>query len=109
MPSLFSGYSLIADIMHNHCAIFAPDGMCQQSDQIAGTIRLLVRSVRSKNSTMVVHFIINQIAAAVSDRTISLRAFASPILGAPVVSRLRSALHTDPSGRRPLRTDTISL
>ena len=45
----------------------------------------------------------------VSDRTISLRAFASPILGAPVVSRLRSALHTDPSGRRPLRTDTISL
>ena len=39
----------------------------------------------------------------------SLLAFASPILGAPVVSLLRSALHTEPSGRRPLRTDTVSL
>ena len=76
-----------------------------RTERTSNLIRLLVRSVRSKNSTMVVHFIINQIAAAVSDRTISLRAFASPILGAPVVSRLRSALHTDPSGRRPLRTD----
>ena len=51
-------------------------------DQIAGTFR------PEQNSTRVVRFIINQIAAAVSDRTISLRAFASPILGAPVVSRL---------------------
>ena len=41
--------------MHSHCAFFAPDGTYQ--------IRLLVRSVRSKNSTMAVHFIINQIAA----------------------------------------------
>ena len=74
-------------------------------ERTSNLIRLLVRSVWSKNSTTVVHFIINQFAARVN----SLRAFASPILGAPVVSLLRSAIHTDPSGRRPLRTDTISL
>jgi hypothetical protein len=51
---------------------FAPDGTYQQSDlydemhnQCSGRkIRLLVRSVRSKNSTVVVHFIINQFGAA---------------------------------------------
>ena len=50
--------------MHNRCAIWT-----------SNLFRLLVRSVRSTNCTTVVHFIINQIAAAVSDRTISLRAF----------------------------------
>ena len=60
---------------------------------------------------MVVHFIINQIIAAVSDRTISLRAFASPILGAPVVSLLRSAILTLPAdvlfGQTPSLSDQM--
>ena len=37
---------MIYDKMHNHCAIFAPNGTYQP-----------IRSVRSKNSTVVVHFI----------------------------------------------------
>ena len=34
-----------------------------RTERTSKLIRLLVRSVRSKNSTVVVHFIINQIAA----------------------------------------------
>ena len=52
---------LIDDDMHNVVLFFAPDGTYQQSGQIAGTVRLRVRSVRSKNSTTFVHFIIADI------------------------------------------------
>ena len=78
--------------MHNRCAIFF-------SERTSNLIRLLVRSVRSKNSTTVVHYIINEFATALSDQTISLRAFAlcTTHLEAPVIGFLPT-LHL---GQRP--------
>ena len=57
--------SVRPDEMHNHCAIFAPGGTYQQSDQTAGTFRSDSWYVPSRakipGSTMVVHFIASSI------------------------------------------------
>ena len=41
-----------SDEMHNGCAIFAPDGTYQQSDQIAGTFRPVVHFIKEYRSNV---------------------------------------------------------